>query len=280
MKRLALILMPVIALVLAAPIFAGGWAVVTLDTLPSHAVAGEPLTVSFVVRQHGNQPMDELKPKITLRKVDEPKWITVDAAPQEKTGHYSATLTFPSAGVWRWEIDAFGAWPQAMPELTVLGSESADPANEARPMWPLAIGVAGVLGVFGGVAALIRTRAAWAAALALMAALIGTVGFASARGPSITAAVPPAYTQVQQGQRLFIAKGCVVCHNHEAAAEARQNFDGFEVGPNLTHFSASPDYVAKWLDDPNAVKPGTQMPALELEDEEIGALVAFINESE
>ena len=32
---------------------AGGWAVVTLDTLPESAVASTPLRLSFTVRQHG-----------------------------------------------------------------------------------------------------------------------------------------------------------------------------------------------------------------------------------
>jgi mono/diheme cytochrome c family protein len=278
MKRLALILLSAIAVMLAAPVFAGGWAVVTLDELPGYAVAGEPLVVTFAVRQHGNHLMGGLEPKITLRRIDEPKWMIVNAVPQRETGHYSAILTFPAAGVWRWEIDAFGAWPQVMPELTVLAAGSAAPANEANPRWPMTLGVLGVVGVLAGVVVLVRTRTAWAATVVLVAALVGTVGFASARGPAAAPAVAPAYTPAQLGQRLFIAKGCVVCHNHEAVAEARKNFDGFEVGPNLTHFSTSADYLAKWLDDPKAVKPQTEMPKLDLSDEEIGALAAFINE--
>lgn len=280
-QRLALIGTVALAVLMALtlPVFAGGWAVVTLDTLPRYAVAGEPLTVSFVVRQHGQHPMEGLEPKITLRKANDPKWLAVLAIPQGETGHYSATLTFPSAGVWQWEIDAFGAWPQVMPELTVLDTESTPITNGVKPQWPMAVGVLGILGVVAGMVALIRTRTAWAATVALVAALVGAVGFASARGPAPTSTVPPAYTKAQQGGRLFIAKGCVVCHNHEAVAEARKPFGDFSVGPDLTHFSVSADYLAKWLSDPAAIKPGTQMPQLDLGDEDIGALVAFINEN-
>ncbi len=51
----------------------------------------------------------------------------------------------------------------------------------------------------------------------------------------------------------------------------------FEDAPNLTDFTADPDYLAKWLDDPKSIKPKTYMPRLDLSEEEIGALTAFIN---
>src|SRR5688572_22466504 len=54
-----------LALILTIPVFSGGWAVITLDELPTDVVAGEPLTIGFTVRQHGIRPMDGLDPTVT-----------------------------------------------------------------------------------------------------------------------------------------------------------------------------------------------------------------------
>jgi hypothetical protein len=46
---------------------------------------------------------------------------------------------------------------------------------------------------------------------------------------------------------------------------------------NLSNFSANPEVLFMRLKDPASVKSDTQMPNLELRQEEIEALVAFIN---
>jgi cytochrome c2 len=138
-----------------------------------------------------------------------------------------------------------------------------------------------LVGLVGSLVALVRTKSPWAAAGALVAALIGVYGFAlvvpqtAASEPKIVVAP---VVSVEQGQRLFIAKGCVVCHTHDAVAEAKKVI-GFndEAAPNLTNFTAEPEYLAKWLDDPTAIKPDTSMPNLNLSDDETGALVLFLN---
>jgi len=43
---------------------AGGWAVITLDDLPDHAVAGKPIKLVFVVRQHGRTLLTGLQPRV------------------------------------------------------------------------------------------------------------------------------------------------------------------------------------------------------------------------
>src|ERR687888_351278 len=61
-------------LALAAPALAGGWAVVTLDTLPREVHGGQSFQLGFMVRQHGKTPTNQdldgkpLKPVITARK--------------------------------------------------------------------------------------------------------------------------------------------------------------------------------------------------------------------
>ncbi len=81
--------------------------------------------------------------------------------------------------------------------------------------------------------------------------------------------------QVELGHRLFIAKGCVICHYHGDTYKDREF--GVDIGPNLTDFTASPEYLRIWLNDPASVKPQTMMPTLKLSDAEIEALIAFIN---
>ena len=38
----------------------------------------------------------------------------------------------------------------------------------------------------------------------------------------------------------------------------------------------TPDNLAQWLKDPQAVKPGSHMPDLQLTDDQIRALVAYL----
>ena len=45
----------------------GGWCVVTVDDLPEYAVAGQPLALSYTVRQHG-MSRDILVPGMRYRK--------------------------------------------------------------------------------------------------------------------------------------------------------------------------------------------------------------------
>src|SRR5690349_17408227 len=99
--RIAFSLALLVTLAVAIPVFAGGWAVITLDELPTGVVAGETFTVGFVVRQHGRTPMDGLYPTITATLLKDEQF-TVSAEPDGEPGHYTATLTFPTEGEWQW----------------------------------------------------------------------------------------------------------------------------------------------------------------------------------
>ncbi len=83
------------------------------------------------------------------------------------------------------------------------------------------------------------------------------------------------------GQQAFMTGACIGCHTINGT-EAQG-----KVGPNLTHFASrrlfagatlenTPANVARWLLDPPAVKPGTLMPNLHLTQDQINALVAFL----
>jgi len=96
-----------------------------------------------------------------------------------------------------------------------------------------------------------------------------------------TVAVTQTPGLAEQGRMLFVAKGCLVCHNHPAfAAERHQTmFLNFDDVPTLASLKIDADYLKRWLHDPRALKPTTQMPNLNLSDEEIDALVAFLTTS-
>ena len=273
--RLTLIALTLLALTLpAVSIYAGGWGVVTLDDLPTQVIAGQPLAIGFVVRQHGQRPMEGLEPKIILHSPETKETLTLFAKPEGPTGHYAARLTFPEAGAWDWHIDAFGFAPQPMPRLNVLASAPASSAGDSAANPAMMVGGLSLLGAVGALVILVRTRSPWAAALMLAAALVSTVSLASAaNNHAVRSAIP---SSAETGRALFLAKGCIVCHNHAAVAEARKPFADFSIGPNLTRLQANPDFLQKWLRDPSAVKPGTQMPTLGLRDDEINALIAFL----
>ena len=92
--HISIVLALLLSLVFAVPVFAGGWAVITLDELPSNSVAGEPLRIGFTVLQHGRTPMTNLEPTVTAGLALDEK-LVVYAEPEGKPGHYVATLTFP-----------------------------------------------------------------------------------------------------------------------------------------------------------------------------------------
>ncbi len=84
-------------------------------------------------------------------------------------------------------------------------------------------------------------------------------------------------SQVEVGRRLFIAKGCMVCHSNTETNHIREF--GVDIGPDLSKFSASPEYLWLWLADPQSVKSETEMPDLDLREIEIESLIAYLNEN-
>ena len=105
--------MVVIALLaLAAPVLAGGWAVITLDELPQNVHAGQAFQVGFVVRQHGKTPTNldlngkPLKPMVIAQKQGDSQTHQFAARQQGDTGHYVADITLPGEGTWDWSITA------------------------------------------------------------------------------------------------------------------------------------------------------------------------------
>lgn len=288
--RISIALALLLSVVLAIPVFAGGWAVITLDEIPTGVVAGEPLTIGFTVLQHGKTPMEGLDPTITATSSNSESFM-VHAKPEGETGHYAATLTFPAEGNWTWSIRAF-SMEQVMPELSVAApsatSANQQPVAVAAPI--SAVLIVRVLALVIGLAGLVvayQRKSRLAVGVTAVCLLVGLGSFVIGSGvpesveaqskSAVEAASAPSISQVELGRQLFLAKGCITCHYNSKAASESEYWTIDMGAPNLSKFSASPEALRLRLKDPTLVKSDTQMPNLGLKEAEIEALIAFIN---
>jgi cytochrome c553 len=74
----------------------------------------------------------------------------------------------------------------------------------------------------------------------------------------------------EQGQRAFMNQGCYGCH--------RIGKVGTPIARDLSHVGAKyhSDYLERWLRNPSDVRPSTHMPTLELTDDDIRSIAAFL----
>src|SRR5687767_11455553 len=99
MKRRSFqILIPALMLVPVAAFSAGGWAAITVDDVPDYVVAGEPIKLSYVVRQHGVSRVDGLDGSISAKAGDREAKAAAKAGSEK--GRYVASLTLPQPGDW------------------------------------------------------------------------------------------------------------------------------------------------------------------------------------
>jgi cytochrome c oxidase subunit II len=86
---------------------------------------------------------------------------------------------------------------------------------------------------------------------------------------------------VSQGQRIFETTACINCHTVSGTV-ANGRF-----GPDLTHLMSrdtiaagvalnTPENLRRWILNPNQIKPGSLMPAMELNEQELDALTAYL----
>ena len=292
-SHISFVLALLLALAFTVPVLAGGWAVITLDELPSKVVAGEPLIVGFTVLQHGRTPMTDLSPIITANLYKEQEFV-VTATPAGKPGHYIAALTFPKEGEWRWSIQAF-SMDQPMPMLTVsapalTATTLSEAKTESTPLLASPMGIASVAVLVAGLAGAfisLRRKSRLVIALTALCMIVGIVllivGAGTASQVEAQSKSSPdvetdsSFSQVELGRRLFIAKGCITCHYNSRVGNT-SDYWTIEMGaPNLSKFSASPEVLFIRLKDPSAAKSDTKMPNLDLTEAEIEALIAFIN---
>jgi cytochrome c oxidase subunit 2 len=76
---------------------------------------------------------------------------------------------------------------------------------------------------------------------------------------------------IEQGKQLFFKQGCYGCHTVGKV--------GTPIGPDLSHVGAQYPlaYLTGWLRDPASQKPTAHMPKIDLSEEEIQALAAYLS---
>ncbi|WP_128927146.1 cytochrome c oxidase subunit II [Bradyrhizobium guangxiense] len=93
----------------------------------------------------------------------------------------------------------------------------------------------------------------------------------------------PADPLGKQGEQLFRARGCALCH------AIRGTLAGGQLGPDLTHIGSrttvaagtlpmSSATLAAWIADPQHVKPGNNMPKMPLQSDELIAIVHYLEQ--
>jgi cytochrome c oxidase subunit 2 len=91
----------------------------------------------------------------------------------------------------------------------------------------------------------------------------------------------PATPAQSRGREVFLGSSCVLCHNITGTDASAI------TGPDLTHIASrrwigagslpnDPARLAAWILDPQAIKPGTHMPATQLDGEDLGALTTYL----
>jgi hypothetical protein len=138
---------------------AGGWAVTTLDEIPV-ATPGEAVSVGFTILQHGATPVD-LDEGVGIEITGADGTVQVFPATNDRTGHYVASVVFPTAGDYRWAVQQGWFGEQELGSLTVDGASSATtgyrfPTAVRYGLPVLAVALAGL--AFADVLAGVRRR--------------------------------------------------------------------------------------------------------------------------
>jgi cytochrome c oxidase subunit 2 len=86
---------------------------------------------------------------------------------------------------------------------------------------------------------------------------------------------------VAAGRQLFETSACINCHT------VRGTIADGRFGPDLTHLmsrvtlgagvvSNTPENLKLWVEDPDAIKPGCLMPAMNLDPKQLAELVSYL----
>jgi cytochrome c oxidase subunit 2 len=95
------------------------------------------------------------------------------------------------------------------------------------------------------------------------------------------AGAEPTSPELLRGRDVFLGSTCVMCHNITGTDASGV------VGPDLTHIGSrrwigagalpnDPARISAWVLDPQAIKPGTHMPATQLEARDLSAVSNYL----
>jgi hypothetical protein len=130
---------------LSLPVYAGGWATVSITSMPEELYAGRPFTIEFMVRQHGNKPVHDLywdnnrripvEPVISLGSAEAKGKLMFKAQPVKQPGLFKAEITLPDEGEWFLSID-----PNPLGGVTEFDPLNVLPASAAPAVGPTVLG--------------------------------------------------------------------------------------------------------------------------------------------
>jgi cytochrome c oxidase subunit 2 len=101
----------------------------------------------------------------------------------------------------------------------------------------------------------------------------------SQRSPAPAAAEA---SNVSDGRHVFLSTACSSCHTVAGTTAAGR------FGPDLTHLMSretiasgaapnSPEHLRLWIQNPDAIKPGSLMPAMQMSERDLDALTAYLS---
>ena len=101
------------------------------------------------------------------------------------------------------------------------------------------------------------------------------------RDRQVSSAPAPSDPERQRGMEIFLSKPCVMCH------QIRGTDAGGKVAPDLTHVGSrryigagtietTRGNIAAWIVDPHGIKPGVNMPTIQLEPDEVQPVASYL----
>ena len=154
-RLITAIVSALLLLALAVPALAKEGAVTKLDPgTPSEWHATQTYTLGYTIRMDGVEPYKADKTEIMVNSLDGKTSLIFPGVGDETAGHYTAKVTFPSAGTYTWKVTQgsfFAAFElgtiSVLPALASSGASSPasaptnDPVRDAIPFAALGVGL-------------------------------------------------------------------------------------------------------------------------------------------
>jgi cytochrome c oxidase subunit 2 len=100
-------------------------------------------------------------------------------------------------------------------------------------------------------------------------------------------AAAPTDQTAHRGQQVFMSDGCVFCHTVQGLDDKQIDRSSVDLGPDLTHIASrmtiagatlkeNRGNLAGWVVDAQHVKPGSLMPEMDIDSQDLQALLVYL----
>jgi hypothetical protein len=144
-------------LALSVPVLAKEGAVTKFDSLPTDWHAGQTYALGYTIRMDGVQPYQADRTEIVANSIDGKTTLSFPGVTDKSSpGHYTANVTFPSAGTYRWQVTQGSYFPAhdlgvitVLPAVATSGigapaAPATDPLGDAMPFAAAGVALAGL----------------------------------------------------------------------------------------------------------------------------------------